>query len=251
MFSHEKAVQCLAREFNRPGINFKYKKWVSSFKQALPELTAATNAYYEDCWNLERKLGIRQHRRYVSTINEEFICRLIYADAIENGFMCGNTVPCLTTLNPRFMDGTTRLAKANAVKNIDIAVYFPQEIMGHMFNVPVVGVETKAYMDQTMFREFGGTARELRDLSPNIYYAAAPCDNAMSKTGGEHVRSLYIHESRVFFLRNQFRCHGEIGKPLDHEVVSRLVESVRSHLGLIRREDIVLNSYEAQYELSA
>ncbi len=238
VFCHGKLVS--SGKFDSLAV-LEYSKWQKNLESnSLKDVVDATNEYFSQCFAKEKQWNLKQQQRYTSSIIEEFLCSLLYKKAVSRCFSCGTNVRCLLRLNESFVKGRDKSPSINTTKDVDVAVYYTTTINRVAFNVPIIGVETKSYMDKTMFSSVAFSVKDLEDMCPSLLYAAAPCDDAMSVEDGAKLRDMYIARENVFILRGQRRHKEGVGNPIDHEVVSSFVDAMSLQIDKIKRSEIIL-----------
>lgn len=233
----------IAQEFDEcgdRGIIASYEAWAKSLKgRSLRRKIDETSDYLDRCWKLERSLGISQQKRFSSSIIEEFLASLFARKAAKYGLECGCGVRCLTEINPLFMAEDIPV-ESNSMKDIDVAIYKTVHLAtparverNHEVRIPLIGIETKSYMDKTMFASVKDTnmslRRMLKYMPERTVYIAAPCDDAMDIEGGQYLRDMYLRGS-VYFLRNQRRIKHSLGKGLDYKIIYDLVSTINNRI---------------------
>lgn len=103
----------------------------------------------------------------------------------------------------------------------------------HFFDVPVVAIECKTYLDKTMLEGSSRAAEEVKARNPNGLYIVVMEWLKLS----EAVNLRKYKVDQIYVLRKQKNTDREyryldkyVKNPIDHNVVWHLFESVRKHL---------------------
>lgn len=115
------------------------------------------------------------------------------------------------------------------VKDQDFAIYRNVEISMDkgepiLTSVPVVAIECKTYVDKTMFEGAAATAEKLKAGNPYTMFGIVAETYEIDKS----FIPAYSRIDQVYILRKGSR-KGQI-KPIDSEVVQRLVKDITCHL---------------------
>lgn len=103
----------------------------------------------------------------------------------------------------------------------------------HLFDIPIIAVECKTYLDKTMLEGSSRAAEDLKARSPNGMYIVVM--EWLKLTGAINLRKLKVNQ--IYVLRKQkntdreFRYkEGYVKNPIDPGVVWHLFDNVRNHL---------------------
>ena len=176
--------------------------------------------------------------KFRSTVLEEFLAILLY-DAVgeclkgvpDPGVEIGSVKAYanLYFYSKNFAAFATEPSIGINVKDQDFAIYRNVKIRMDdgepiLTSVPVVAIECKTYVDKTMFEGAAATAEKLKAGNPYTMFGIVAETYEIDRS----FIPAYSRVDQVYILRKGSR-KGQV-KPIDCDVVERLVEDITRHL---------------------